>query len=188
MRRGAGRRGSRASDQRQQRPRPSPGGTSLFLKALAQDRRNPEALSGLGHCCFRLVSHPYWLPNAAMLPPMIDLGREAVRAALAVASDDVYAHCVDGMLSSVAGNLERPEPLCGRRHAWIRHLRWHSLRRVQCGLFRQGRRNGSRGETSAGATTERSCSWRLAFPCRCGRTAARPDGTSAPVAGSVDDG
>jgi tetratricopeptide (TPR) repeat protein len=41
-----------------------------------------------------------------MLPAMIDLGREAVRAALAVASDDAYAHCVDGMLSSVAGDLE----------------------------------------------------------------------------------
>lgn len=77
-------------------PAPVREAQAFFLKALAQDRRNPEALSGLGHCCFRLVSHPYWLPTADMLPAMIDLGREAVRAALAVASDDGYAHCVDG--------------------------------------------------------------------------------------------
>lgn len=85
-----------------------------FLRALARDRRSIGALAGLGHCCFRLASHPYWLPTSGMLPGAIDLGREAVRAALAIDRNNAYAHCIDGMLSSVAGDLEHARDALGR--------------------------------------------------------------------------
>jgi DNA-binding SARP family transcriptional activator/TolB-like protein len=96
---------------RSTRPGPMPvrEGQIHFLRALARDRRNPDALAGLGHCCFRLASHPYWLPTNAMLPAVIDLGRESVRAALTLNPQHAYGHCIDGMLSSVAGGLEHAQ-------------------------------------------------------------------------------
>jgi DNA-binding SARP family transcriptional activator/TolB-like protein len=85
-----------------------------FLRALARDRRNADALAGLGHCCFRLASHPYWLPTSTMLPAAIDLGRESVRAALNLNPHHAYAYCIDGMLSSVAGDLQHAQTVLER--------------------------------------------------------------------------
>jgi DNA-binding SARP family transcriptional activator/TolB-like protein len=76
-----------------------------YLTALASDPRNVEALTGLAVTCQHLVSNPWWGdPRAAVAAS--DLGREAVAIALSIAPGHAYAHCVQGMLYSAAGQLE----------------------------------------------------------------------------------
>jgi DNA-binding SARP family transcriptional activator/TolB-like protein len=76
-----------------------------YLTALASDPRNVEALTGLAITCQHLVSNPWWGdPHAAVAAS--DLGREAVAIALSIAPGHAYAHCVQGMLYSAAGQLD----------------------------------------------------------------------------------
>jgi TolB-like protein len=77
-----------------------------FLAALACDPRNVEALVGLALTCQHLVSIPWWGdPRAA--PAASDLGREAVTLALELEPGNACAKCIQGMLYSAAGQLER---------------------------------------------------------------------------------
>jgi len=76
-----------------------------FLAALARDPRNVGALTGLALTCQHLVSQPWWGdPRAAAAAA--DLGREAVALALELAPGHALAKCTQGMLYSVAGQLE----------------------------------------------------------------------------------
>ena len=77
-----------------------------FLAALARDPRNVGALTGLALTCQHLVSQPWWGdPRAAAAAS--DLGREAVAIALELAPGHALAKCTQGMLYSVAGQLEQ---------------------------------------------------------------------------------
>jgi DNA-binding SARP family transcriptional activator/TolB-like protein/Tfp pilus assembly protein PilF len=77
-----------------------------FLSTLARDPRNVGALSGLALTCQHLVSNPWWGdPQAAAAAS--DLGREAVAIALELAPGHALAKCTQGMLYSVAGQLEQ---------------------------------------------------------------------------------
>ena len=77
-----------------------------FLAALARDPRNVAALTGLALTCQHLVSQPWWGdPRAAAAAS--DLGREAVAIALELAPGHALAKCTQGMLYSVAGQLEQ---------------------------------------------------------------------------------
>ena len=77
-----------------------------FLAALARDPRNVGALTGLALTCQHLVSQPWWGdPRAAAAAA--DLGREAVALALELAPGHALAKCTQGMLYSVAGQLEQ---------------------------------------------------------------------------------
>jgi TolB-like protein/Tfp pilus assembly protein PilF len=75
-----------------------------FLAALVGDPRNVEALVGLARTCQELVSNPWWSdPVTAAIAS--DLGREMIAIALDLAPGHAYAHCVQGMLYSAAGEL-----------------------------------------------------------------------------------
>jgi DNA-binding SARP family transcriptional activator/TolB-like protein/Tfp pilus assembly protein PilF len=77
-----------------------------FLCTLARDPRNVGALTGLALTCQHLVSNPWWGdPRAAAAAS--DLGREAVAIALELAPGHALAKCTQGMLYSVAGQLEQ---------------------------------------------------------------------------------
>jgi DNA-binding SARP family transcriptional activator/TolB-like protein len=77
-----------------------------FLAALAGDPRHVGALTGLALTCQHLVSQPWWGdPRAAAAAS--DLGREAVALALELAPGHALAKCTQGMLYSVAGQLEQ---------------------------------------------------------------------------------
>ncbi len=76
-----------------------------LLCALAHDRRNVEALSGLAASCQHIVSNPWWGDPAAVAA-LSDLGRDAVAIALDLAPGHALAKCIQGMLHSAAGQLE----------------------------------------------------------------------------------
>jgi TolB-like protein len=77
-----------------------------FLAALARDPRNVGALTGLALTCQHLVSQPWW-GDPRVAAAASDLGREAVAIALELAPGHALAKCTQGMLYSVAGQLEQ---------------------------------------------------------------------------------
>jgi DNA-binding SARP family transcriptional activator/TolB-like protein len=79
-----------------------------FLRALAQDRRNVEALSGLAATCQQLVTNPWWGDPHAVAA-LSDLGRDVVAIALDLAPGHAFAKCIQGLLHSAAGRLEEAE-------------------------------------------------------------------------------
>jgi DNA-binding SARP family transcriptional activator/TolB-like protein/tetratricopeptide (TPR) repeat protein len=79
-----------------------------FLSALAHDRRNVEALSGLAVTCQRIVSQPWW-GDPHSVSALSDLGREAVAIALEMAPGHALAKCIQGMVFSTAGRLEEAQ-------------------------------------------------------------------------------
>jgi DNA-binding SARP family transcriptional activator/TolB-like protein len=79
-----------------------------FLRALAQDRRNVEALSGLAFTCQHIVSNPWWGDPHAVAA-LSDLGRDVVAIALDMAPGHALAKCIQGLLHSAAGRLEEAE-------------------------------------------------------------------------------
>jgi TolB-like protein len=79
-----------------------------FLAALAADPRNVEALVGLARTCQELVSNPWW-SDPASAAVASDLGREMIAIALDLAPGHAAAHCVQGMLYSAAGQLNKAE-------------------------------------------------------------------------------
>ena len=85
-----------------------------FLKALASDPRNAQALIGLAMTCQHLVSNPWWGDPRAVAAAA-DLGRQAATIALSIAPGDAVAHCVQGMLYSASGQLD--EAACALRQA-----------------------------------------------------------------------
>ncbi len=76
-----------------------------FLAALALDARNVEALTGLAKTCQHLVSQPWWGDWGAA-EAALDLGQQAITAALELAPGHAVATCVQGMLYSAAGQLD----------------------------------------------------------------------------------
>jgi TolB-like protein len=76
-----------------------------FLAALAIDPRNVEALTGLAKTCQHLVGQPWWA-DSSTATVALDLGQEAIAAALELAPRNALAKCVQGMLSSAAGQLD----------------------------------------------------------------------------------
>ncbi|MBV8736474.1 MAG: winged helix-turn-helix domain-containing protein, partial [Alphaproteobacteria bacterium] len=72
-----------------------------LLCALAHDRRNVEALSGLAFTCQHIVSNPWWGDPAA-IAALSDLGRDAVAIALDLAPGHALAKCIQGLLHSAA--------------------------------------------------------------------------------------
>jgi DNA-binding SARP family transcriptional activator/TolB-like protein/Tfp pilus assembly protein PilF len=85
-----------------------------FLKALASDPRNTQALLGLAVTCQHLVSNPWWGDPRAVAAAA-DLGRQAATIALSIAPRDAVAHCMQGMLHSAAGQLD--EAACAFKQA-----------------------------------------------------------------------
>jgi DNA-binding SARP family transcriptional activator/TolB-like protein len=79
-----------------------------LLRALAQDRRNVQALSGLAATCQHLVTNPWW-DDPHAVAALSDLGRDAVEIALDLAPGHALAKCIQGMLHSAAGRLEEAE-------------------------------------------------------------------------------
>jgi TolB-like protein len=77
-----------------------------FLAALADDPRNVDALIGLARTCQELVSNPWW-SDPVTAAKASDLGREVVAIALELAPGDADAHCIQGMLYSAEGELEK---------------------------------------------------------------------------------
>lgn len=76
-----------------------------FLAALALDPQNLEALIGFARTCQHLVGQPWWGdPNTGAIA--LDLGRQAIADALALAPNHAFANCVGGMLCSAGGQLE----------------------------------------------------------------------------------
>jgi DNA-binding SARP family transcriptional activator/TolB-like protein/Tfp pilus assembly protein PilF len=79
-----------------------------YLRALASDPRNVQALTGLARTCQHVVSNPWWAdPHTAAAAA--DLGREAVSITLSIAPGHAEAHCIQGMLYSAAGQLQEAE-------------------------------------------------------------------------------
>ena len=76
-----------------------------FLAALALDPRNVEALTGLAKTCQHLVSAPWWADSSAATVAL-DLGQDAIAAALELAPRNAVAKCIQGMLYSAGGQLE----------------------------------------------------------------------------------
>lgn len=76
-----------------------------LLCALAQDRHNVEALSGLAFTCQHIVSNPWW-GDPATVAALSDLGRDTVAIALDLAPGHALAKCIQGLLLSAAGRLE----------------------------------------------------------------------------------
>jgi tetratricopeptide (TPR) repeat protein len=79
-----------------------------FLRALAQDRHNVEALSGLAFTCQHIVSNPWWGDPHAVAA-LSDLGRDVVAIALDLAPGHALAKCIQGLMHSAAGRLEESE-------------------------------------------------------------------------------
>jgi len=76
-----------------------------FLAALALDPQNLEALIGFARTCQHLVGQPWWGDSSAAAVAL-ELGQEAINAALALAPDHAFANCEKGMLCSAGGQLE----------------------------------------------------------------------------------
>jgi tetratricopeptide (TPR) repeat protein len=98
---------------KEETPNPQPDAQIWFLRALAQDRRNPDALTGIAHCCQRIASQPFWSPSSAITASALDLGREAISAAIAVDSERGHPYVIAASLSSVAGNIEKAQAEVG---------------------------------------------------------------------------
>ena len=98
---------SRASDALTGRSTPelSAEAQRWYLAALARDPRSVEALVGLAYTCQILVGNPWW-GDSRTAAVASDLGREAVAIALEMAPGHALARCIQGMLSSAAGQLE----------------------------------------------------------------------------------
>jgi TolB-like protein len=98
---------SRASDALKGRSTPelSAEAQRWYLAALARDPRSVEALVGLAYTCQHLVGNPWW-GDARTAALASDLGREAVAIALEMAPGHALGRCIQGMLSSAAGQLE----------------------------------------------------------------------------------
>jgi tetratricopeptide (TPR) repeat protein len=77
-----------------------------FLAALARDPRNVEALVFLAGTCQQLISNPWW-GDPHSVAAAADLGREAIAIALDLAPGHAWARCIQGMLYSAAGQLEK---------------------------------------------------------------------------------
>lgn len=76
-----------------------------LLAALALDPRNVAALVALGRTCQNIASAPWWSdPEISALAA--NVGRAALATALELAPGHADAHCIDGMMSSAAGDLE----------------------------------------------------------------------------------
>jgi adenylate cyclase len=98
-----------------------------FLAALASDPRNPRALSGLALTCQILVGSPWWA-DARSVAAAFDLGSEAVAMALEREPGNALANWIQGMLYSVAGDVEQAaaafrqaltlDPELAHAHAW----------------------------------------------------------------------
>ncbi len=76
-----------------------------FLAALALDPQNLEGLIGLARTCQHLVGQPWW-GDSSTAAIALDLGREAINDALAIAPQHPLANCVKGMLCSAGGQLD----------------------------------------------------------------------------------
>jgi TolB-like protein len=76
-----------------------------FLAALACESRNVKALTGLALTCQLLAVNPWWGDPRASAAAS-DLGREAVTLALELEPTCARAKSTQGMLYSVAGQLE----------------------------------------------------------------------------------
>jgi DNA-binding SARP family transcriptional activator/TolB-like protein/Tfp pilus assembly protein PilF len=98
---------SRASDALKGRSTPelSADAQRWYLAALARDPRSVEALVGLAYTCQHIVGNPWW-GDSRTTTVASDLGREAVALALEMAPGHALARCIQGMLSSAAGQLE----------------------------------------------------------------------------------
>jgi tetratricopeptide (TPR) repeat protein len=98
-----------------------------FLAALANDPRNPRALSGLALTCQILVSNPCWA-DARVAAAAFDLGSEAVSIAVETEPWNAFANWIQGMLCSAAGDVEPAaaafrraltlDPELAQAHAW----------------------------------------------------------------------
>jgi TolB-like protein len=98
-----------------------------FLAALANNPHNSGALSGLALTCQIIVSSPCWA-DAGTVAAAFDLGSEAVALALELEPGSALAKGTQGMLYSVAGNLEQAaaafrraitlDPELALAHAW----------------------------------------------------------------------
>ncbi|HEV2301749.1 MAG TPA: hypothetical protein VGR91_09295 [Stellaceae bacterium] len=76
-----------------------------LLGALARDPRNVTALVELGRTCQRITGAPWWSePEISALAS--NVGRAALATALELAPGHADANCIDGMMSSAAGELE----------------------------------------------------------------------------------
>jgi DNA-binding SARP family transcriptional activator/TolB-like protein/Tfp pilus assembly protein PilF len=76
-----------------------------LLAGLALDPRNVTALVALGRTCQNIASAPWWSdPGISALAA--NIGRAALATALELAPGHADAHCIDGMMSSAAGDLE----------------------------------------------------------------------------------
>ena len=76
-----------------------------LLAALARDPRNVSALVALGRTCQNIASAPWWSdPEISALAS--NVGRAALATALELAPGHADANCIDGMMSSAAGDLE----------------------------------------------------------------------------------
>jgi tetratricopeptide (TPR) repeat protein len=98
---------------RELRPEPTAEAQRWFLAALAGDPRNPRALSGLAGTCQLVVSGPCWV-DAETAAAAFDLGSEAVAMALELEPGNAFAKSIEGMLHSVAGDLERAASAFGQ--------------------------------------------------------------------------
>jgi TolB-like protein len=88
------------------RPEPTADAQRWFLAALAGDPRNPQAISGLAETCQIVVSSPWWV-DACTAAAAFDLGSEAVEMALELEPGNARPKATQGMLYSVAGDLQR---------------------------------------------------------------------------------
>jgi DNA-binding SARP family transcriptional activator/TolB-like protein len=77
-----------------------------YLRALAIDPKNVEALAGFALACQQVVGQPWWADEAA-IHAALNVGRAAVSAALGLVPGHPLANGVSGMLASAAGELER---------------------------------------------------------------------------------
>jgi tetratricopeptide (TPR) repeat protein len=91
---------------REYRAEPTAEAQRWFLAALASDLRNPRALSGLAFTCQILVCSPWWT-DARIVSAAFDLGSEAVAIALELEPRNASANWIQGMLDSVAGDVEQ---------------------------------------------------------------------------------
>jgi DNA-binding SARP family transcriptional activator/TolB-like protein/Tfp pilus assembly protein PilF len=92
-----------------------------FLAALALDPRNVEALTGLAKTCQHLVSAPWWA-DSSTATVALDVGQEAIAAALELAPRNAVANCIQGMLYSAGGRLEEAATTLGQALGLDPHL------------------------------------------------------------------
>lgn len=77
-----------------------------YLRALAIDPKNVDALAGFALTCQQVVGQPWWADETTMQAALA-AGRSASAAALSLASRHPLANGVSGMLASAGGELER---------------------------------------------------------------------------------